>query len=122
MKKDSQDSKKSVVEKTEKVSKSEYVTMNITGDEYDTLLTKKYKMRTKWEKPNAKYVVSFIPGTVIEILIKEGQTLKKGDKIMILEAMKMYNSIELPLDGKIKKIHVQVGDRIPKGRLMIELA
>ena len=105
-----------------KVSKPEYVTMNIMGDEYNTLLTKKYKLRTKWEKPNEKMIISFIPGTVTEILVKEGQSLKKGDKIMILEAMKMFNSIELHTDGKIKKIHVKVGDRIPKGRLMIELA
>lgn len=122
MKKDSQETNKPANDKAGQVSKSKYSTLNINGDIYETLLTKKYESRTIWQNPNEKHIFSFIPGTVIEILIKEGQTVKKGERIMILEAMKMYNNIELPFNGKIKKIHVKVGDRIPKGTLMIEIA
>jgi len=120
--KDSKSTKKSAGDKAEQLSNSKFTTLNIMGDEYITLLTKKFETRTKWEKPNEKNIASFIPGTVTEIFVKEGQTVKKGEKIMMLEAMKMLNSIELPFDGKIKKIHVKVGDRIPKGTLLIELA
>lgn len=122
MNKDSQTTEKPAKEKAGKVIKADLVTLNIMGDEYETLLTKKYELRAKWQKPDDKLVSSFIPGTVTEILVKEGQTVKKGQKLMILEAMKMFNSIELPYDGKVKKIHVNVGDKIPKGTLMIEMA
>jgi biotin carboxyl carrier protein len=122
MKKDSQSTNKTSAEKADQAGSVKYVSLNIMGDEYETLLTKKYEKRSQWQQPNEKHIISFIPGTVTEIFVKEGQTLKKGDKIMILEAMKMFNSIELPCDGKIKKIHVKVGDRIPKGVLMMEIA
>jgi len=98
-----------------------YQTLDILGDKYTTLFTKKYENRKKWEKPNEKNICSFIPGTVTEIFIKAGQTMKKGDKLMIFEAMKMLNLVEMPVNGKIKKVHVNVGDKIPKGTLMIEL-
>lgn len=125
MKKDSHISKKpdtEISEKTGKADKPVYQTLNIMGDEYQTLLTKKYEKRTKWIKPNEKHIISFIPGTITEIYVKEGQTLKKGERILMLEAMKMLNAIEIPHDGKIKKICVNIGDRIPKGTLMIEIA
>jgi biotin carboxyl carrier protein len=122
MKKDSQSINKPAAEKAGQVSKPKFQTLNIMGDEYTTLLTKKYESRTKWVKPNEKLVISYIPGTVIEFFVKEGQTVKKGENIMILEAMKMFNDIEMPCNGKIKKIHVKVGDKIPKGTLMIEIA
>jgi biotin carboxyl carrier protein len=125
MKKDSQISKKPAADSSDKagkVDKRVYQTLNIMGDEYQTLLTKKYEMRTKWQKPNEKHIISFIPGTITEIFVKEGQTVKKGERILMLEAMKMLNAIEIPFNGKIKKIHVAIGDRIPKGTLMIEIA
>jgi biotin carboxyl carrier protein len=102
--------------------KVKYQTLDIQGDKYKTLLTKKYENRKKWEKPNEKNIYSFIPGTVTEIFIKPGQIMKKGDKLVMFEAMKMLNSIEMPVNGKIKNINVSVGDRIPKGTLMIEIS
>jgi biotin carboxyl carrier protein len=101
---------------------TKYQILDIQGDKYETILTKKYENRKKWEKPNEKNICSFIPGTVTEIFVKAGQILKKGDKLLMFEAMKMLNSIEMPVNGKIKKVHVSVGDRLPKGTLMIELS
>jgi biotin carboxyl carrier protein len=101
--------------------KGKYQSLSIQGDIYQTLLTKKYENRKKWVTPDPKRIYSFIPGTVTDIFVKEGQTVKKGDKLLGLEAMKMLTSIEAHSDAKIKKIHVKVGDRISKGFLMIEL-
>jgi biotin carboxyl carrier protein len=92
----------------------------IHGEEYTTTLTKKYESIKKWVKPNNKLLYSYIPGTITEIYVKEGQSLNKGEKILLLEAMKMLNSITMPLSCKIKKINVKVGDKIPKGFLMVE--
>lgn len=92
----------------------------VQGEKYTTTFTRKYENRKKWVKPNVKNVVSVIPGTITEIFVKEGQTAKKGERMLLLEAMKMLNNIVFPLNGKIKKVNVKVGDKIPKGFLMVE--
>ena len=55
----------------------------------------------------------------MEIFVKPGQTVKKGEKLMIYEAMKMMNVIEAPMDGKIKEVNVKVGESLPKGALLV---
>ena|SRR5690554_4164062 len=99
----------------------ELVDFIITARKYKTLLTKKYENRTQWKEPNPCEINSYIPGTILDIFVKEGDSLKKGDVILILEAMKMQNRVEMPFDGKIKKINVKKGERIPKNFLMIEI-
>lgn len=88
---------------------------------YKTEYTKKYENRTKWEKPDENKVFSFIPGTIIEILVSEGQELKEGETILILEAMKMHNKVQMPFDGRIVKIYVSNETKVPKNHLMFEL-
>lgn len=88
---------------------------------YKTKLTQKFINRKKWEAPNPNKVVSYIPGTVISIEVKEGQVVKEGERIMVLQAMKMLNNIQMPFTGKIVKIHVEPGQKIPKNHLMIEI-
>lgn len=94
--------------------------LNIMGDIYYTTFTKKYEKRQPWKKPDKKAVISFIPGTIRQILIKEGDTVSENQVILVLEAMKMMNTIYAPFAGKIKSIQIKVGDRIPKGQLMVE--
>jgi biotin carboxyl carrier protein len=94
--------------------------LNVLGDIYYTTFTRKYQNKKPWAKKNAKEVVSFIPGTVREVLIKEGDTVELEQKLLILEAMKMMNTIYSPGTGKIKSIKVNVGDCIPKGTVLIE--
>ncbi|RKD92773.1 biotin/lipoyl-containing protein [Mangrovibacterium diazotrophicum] len=89
---------------------------------YKTEYTEKYRRRVKWEKPDENQLHSFIPGTIIDLFVKPGDKLKEGDPLMILEAMKMHNVVQMPFDGKIATVHVKAGDRIPKGFLMIEIA
>lgn len=93
----------------------------LNGVEYTTRLTDKWKNRTKWEEPNPYLLVSHIPGTVMQIEVKEGQAVEEGDTLLILQAMKMNNKLTAPFSGKIKSIHVQSGDKLPKGALMIEM-
>ncbi len=110
------------VEETD-TPKQRYNTLVIQemGAKYKTLFTEKYKNRTKWQKPDLREIYSVIPGTVIKIFVEEGQKVKEGEVMMILEAMKMKNKIIFPIDGVVKKIHVKEDQRIPKGHLMIEL-
>ncbi|NOU61874.1 biotin/lipoyl-containing protein [Marinifilum caeruleilacunae] len=94
---------------------------NVDGTVYTTELTKKFERRKNWERPNPKNIMSFIPGTIVEIFVKEGQEVKAGESLMILEAMKMKNQIEMPFDGVIKKIHVEEGVKVPNKMLMVEI-
>lgn len=101
--------------------KQEFVDFAVTARKYKTLLTKKYQARKQWFNPSPFEIQSIIPGTIIDIFVKEGDIVKEGDQLLILEAMKMQNRIQMPFTAKIKKINVQVGVRIPKDELMIEL-
>ncbi|HEX2395758.1 MAG TPA: acetyl-CoA carboxylase biotin carboxyl carrier protein subunit [Bacteroidales bacterium] len=94
--------------------------ISVMGDTYLTRYTRKFEKRQPWTKPNEKEIISFIPGTIREILVKEGDVVQANQKLMVLEAMKMMNSINAPFAGKIKTIRVHIGDCIPKGTLMIE--
>jgi len=93
----------------------------ILSMKYKTKLTKKFENRTQYEAPNPNHIISYIPGTIVEIKVKEGQKVKEGESLLILEAMKMRNQIEMPRDGKVKSIMVVEGDRIPKNRVMVEI-
>lgn len=93
----------------------------VNGTEYLTTYNKKYINRKVWSEPNMNHIISYIPGTIVDIQIKEGQAVKAGGIILTLEAMKMNNSIQMPFDGKIVKINVEKGQKIPKNFLMVEI-
>ena len=60
-------------------------------------------------------VNSPLPGVVLNLNVKEGDAVKKGQAILILEAMKMENAIESPCDGTVSKLLVQKGDSVLEG-------
>ena len=68
-----------------------------------------------------KEIKAPMPGLVLEIAVTAGQQVVKGDKILVLEAMKMENSIIIPTDATIKKIAVTAGQSVEKGQLLVEL-
>lgn len=61
-----------------------------------------------------------MPGMVLNILVHEGNEVKKGDVLLVLEAMKMENMLKSPTDGIIKKIAVQKGNAVEKNQLLIQ--
>ena len=62
-----------------------------------------------------------MPGKILAIKVTIGQTIKKGDVILVLEAMKMENEIVAPENGTIASIHVTVGDMVEAGILLTTL-
>ena len=62
-----------------------------------------------------------MPGLVLKIAVCEGQELAAGDKILILEAMKMENSIVINTNATIKRIAVVAGQAVEKGQVLVEL-
>ncbi len=104
----------------DKEKKPRFKSLIIDGTKYKTNLSEAFENRKKWEPADPKKLMSYIPGTIYKLYIKEGQVVKQGTRIMILEAMKMRNRIEAPMSGKIKKINVEEGQTIPKSFVMIE--
>ncbi len=96
--------------------------INIDYSEYTTRLSPQYKNREPFKLPDKSKLLSFIPGTIIEIMVNEGDKIKKGDELLVLEAMKMKNRIKSPVNGLVKHIDIKVNDKVPKGRLLIEFS
>ncbi len=67
-------------------------------------------------------VVSPLPGVIIEVSVKEGQAVKAGQKVAVLEAMKMENEIPAPKDGTVTGIHVHKGDSLQEGDPVVTIA
>ena len=70
---------------------------------------------------NKKEIKAFLPGTIIDVLVQEGQEVQPTQTLVVLEAMKMHNRMVSAINGKIKSIKVKVGDRVPKNCVMVEL-
>mgnify|MGYP002626355275 CR=1 FL=1 len=67
-------------------------------------------------------VCSPLPGVIISVDVKEGQAVKKGQKLAVLEAMKMENEIQAEQDGTVTAILVQKGDSVLEGAEILKLA
>lgn len=62
-----------------------------------------------------------LPGVVTKILVKEGQSVKKGETVLVLEAMKMENNITAEADGTVTGICVSAGDSVMEGTTLITI-
>ena len=62
-----------------------------------------------------------LPGVILNILVREGDTVSSGQDVLIMEAMKMENSIQSPFSGTVKKIFVNKEDAVQEGDVMIEI-
>jgi pyruvate carboxylase len=77
--------------------------------------------KQKVDPSNSSQIGASMPGTVIKVLVEQGEKVKKGDHLMITEAMKMETTVQAPFDGRVKTITVQNGESISAGDLLIEL-
>ncbi len=62
-----------------------------------------------------------MPGTVLKVVVNKGSSVKRGDHLLITEAMKMETTVQAPKDGIVKEIYASAGDAISTGDLLIEL-
>jgi biotin carboxyl carrier protein len=106
------DEKKMVV----KINNTSY-TLDIK-DKYDDLLHSLGLDNLATKKVND--IKAPMPGMVLNILVSEGQEVKKGDALIVLEAMKMENILKSPTDGTIKKIAITKGVAVEKNQLLIQ--
>ncbi len=101
-------------------SSDKFIRLNLGHVKYKTKATKKFLSKKFYKPKNPKKLTSFSPGTINKIFVKKGDTVKKNDKLLILEAMKMNNYILSPINGVIKKVYVEINDNITKNQLLID--
>lgn len=95
--------------------------LNIDTSLYQTRISNKFLNRKPYQPDDPRIILSFIPGTVFDIMIEPGQNVFQGDDLMILDAMKMKNKLKCPIDGRVKSIAVKKGDKVSKGTVLLEL-
>ena len=67
------------------------------------------------------HVTTAMPGTVVEVLVKEGDKVSAGDPLLVAEAMKMETEIQAPIDGTIKVINIAKGETVNPDEILIEI-
>ena len=60
-----------------------------------------------------------MPGKVVKVLVKDGESVKSGQTLLVLEAMKMEQTTRSPADGVVKKVLVREGDQVTAGQILI---
>ena len=71
---------------------------------------------------SANAVVAPLSGSVSKILVEEGQEIKEGEVLVVLEAMKMETEITAPADGTVSAVDVAVGEAVQGGQVLLEWA
>ena len=77
--------------------------------------------KQKADPSNDAHIAATMPGTVLKVAVSQGAKVKRGDHLLITEAMKMETTIQAPFDGTVKEIYVSAGEPISTGDLLIEL-
>lgn len=93
----------------------------INGVPYKTRLSRKFMQRKPFRIANPKVIQSFIPGTVLDIMVRKGQQVSRGDILIILDAMKMQNKLKADTEGKISQVFVRKGERVSKGSVLLKM-
>jgi biotin carboxyl carrier protein len=81
------------------------------------------RSETKIKKTiGATQIKSPLPGNIMHVYVKTGDEVKKGDNLMVLEAMKMENNIQAEKDGQISAVKVHPGESVLEGDVLIEIS
>lgn len=95
-------------------------TLHVEMGSYRTIIPDRFKNR-KSKIPPKSHIVAQIPGNIREIFVKEGQKIKEGEALLMLEAMKMNNILTSPMVGVVQSIKVETGNVVPKGHLLMTI-
>lgn len=75
----------------------------------------------KADPSNPNQIGATMPGTVLKVVVSKGSPVKRGDHLLITEAMKMETTVQAPKDGIVKEVYASAGDAISTGDLLIEI-
>ncbi len=97
-----------------------YVCYSFTVETPFSLKRKQYLSREKGPSEEEK-IFSPMPGKILEVLVSQGDEINRGDPLMILEAMKMQNEINCPVNGIVTSINVDPETNVNKDDILLEL-
>ena len=84
-------------------------------------LQRKIVLDSKRGKVEQEYIKAPMPGKIIDVLVREGATVLRGEPVVILEAMKMQNEILSPVNGIIVKVSARANTNVMKDDLLVEI-
>ncbi|MDK2842910.1 MAG: hypothetical protein PWQ17_2416 [Anaerophaga sp.] len=101
--------------------------VSVNGNTYSFEITTESSHRRtkkiKEESANASLKLAApLPGKIVEIIAEKGQKVKKGEAVLILEAMKMQNEIQSPVNGTIKGVNVRTGEPVMKDQTLMDIS
>lgn len=67
------------------------------------------------------HVTTTMPGNIVDVLVKEGDTVSAGDPVLVIEAMKMETEVKASTSGKVAAVHIKKGDRVTPGEVLVEI-
>ncbi len=97
-------------------------TLVVDGTEYQTRYTRKFAHRKTYVAPDPSEIRAHIPGVIVAVHVRRGQRVRRGDPLLVLEAMKMKNDLTAGHDGVVREIHVEEGQMVAKSQLLLELS
>lgn len=103
------------VEMEKEIKKSKTPTLVRSASRNPSVPLKKVSPKSEKTK-----VIAPIPGVILSVDVKVGDQIKIGDKLLVLEAMKMENNITSEKEGKISAIHITTGQQVLQNDLLIE--
>ncbi len=100
--------------------------LNVNGTDYEVSIKDKNDLLLQQLGISVKsssavqFIKAPMPGLIINVSVNPGDEVKKGDTLLILEAMKMENVIKSPRDGKVKKVNVSLRNAVEKNQVLLE--
>jgi biotin carboxyl carrier protein len=78
-------------------------------------------LSSKRGKAEKEYIKAPMPGKIIDVLVREGSTVLRGESVVILEAMKMQNEIQSPVNGTVVKVDAKANSNVMKDDVLVEI-
>lgn len=63
-----------------------------------------------------------MPGLIVKVRVREGQEIKKGDRLIVLESMKMQNELSSPSDGTVRNLRIKPGDNVDQNQVLLTIS
>jgi pyruvate carboxylase len=94
-------------------------TLTLNDVPYETTFTRKFAARKPHVPKDPKRLSAIIPGLILEVVVTPGQAVRRGDCLLVLEAMKMQNHLAAPDEAVVEAIHVAPGQTVARGQLLV---
>jgi biotin carboxyl carrier protein len=94
--------------------------LSIDSTDYETEIPRD-RLKPFSGMPEKRDVRAFIPGTVVEVRVREGEKVSPGQVLMLLDAMKMHNEVCSEITGRVRQVLVAKGDKVEKNQLLAGL-